>query len=133
MRDLNEIINEARYKRYKLGEHDCALFAINTIKEIHGIDYGENIRGCYFSRFGYLRLWKSFGCRTMKEMVRVITKKRTQGMRRVKRGDLVLFLDDEKNEHLGICVGDKVAIVTLSDKLTFVDILDCSCCWRMGE
>ena len=126
-------IEKARFKEYKLGEHDCALFAINTIKEVYGIDYGEKIRGHYNSRIGYFRIWRSLGCWSMKEVTNKITGLKSERMRRVRKGDLVLFKDEEMKEHLGMCLGDKVAIVTLSDRLAFVDILKCECCWRIGE
>ncbi len=125
-------IEKARFKEYKLGEHDCALFAINTIKEIHGIDYGEKIRNCYNSQVGYFKIWRSLDCWSMKEVVEKITGLKNEGMRRVRKGDLVLFKDKKRKEHLGICIGDKVAIVSLSDRLTFLDIFDCECCWRIS-
>ncbi len=129
---LSREIEKARFKEYKLGEHDCALFAIEVIKEVHGIDYGEGIRDCYNSRIGYFRIWRKLGCWSMKEVVEKITGLKNEEMRRVRRGDLVLFRDKKKKEHLGICIGDKVAIVTLSDKLIFLDIFNCECCWRIG-
>ena len=129
---LRKEIEKARSKEYELGKHDCALFAIEVIEKVWGIDYGEKIRGCYSSKFSYLKLWKKLGCSTLEEVTNKIIGGKSEEMRKIQNGWLVLYLDDEKNEHLGISIDSKVAIVTQNDGLTFVDLLKCKCCWRMG-
>lgn len=127
---LSKAIEEARNKEYKLGEHDCALFAINIIREICGIDYGERIRGLYSTKAGYLRLWKEIGGSSLKEITEIILGKKAEKIEKAKRGDLVLNQDEE--DHLGICTGAKVVIASIEGGLVFVDLLDCSCCWRIN-
>ena len=129
---LSKEIEKARFKKYKLGEHDCALFAINVIKEIYGIDYGERIKGFYSSKIGYLKLWKEIGGSSLQEITEIIIGEKGREMIKVGRGNLVLYKDDVRGEHLGICIGDKVAIVSVADELIFIDILECECCWRIG-
>ena len=115
-----------------MGKHDCALFAINVIKRLYDIDYGERIRGQYSSKFEYLKLWEEIGGSSLKEITDIITEKQSEEMRKVNIGYLVLYVDDNKGEHLGICIGDKVAVVSIANKLLFYDIFDCKCCWRIN-
>ncbi len=128
---LYEVIEEARNKEWKRGKHDCAIFALNAMQAISGIDYGKEIKGKYDTKIGYLKLWKKLGGSTLLEITGIILKKEEEDIRRTRRGDLVLYCDEDKEDHLGICIGDKVAIMSVGDGLIFVDLLDCKCCWRI--
>ncbi len=58
---LDEFINSKSNKRFGWGEHDCALFACDAIKEITSIDIAYWFRGKYRNKFTAYELLKEFG------------------------------------------------------------------------
>jgi hypothetical protein len=58
---LDEFITSRSNKRFGWGEHDCALFSCDAIKEITSIDIAYWFRGKYRNKFTAYELLKEFG------------------------------------------------------------------------
>jgi len=66
---LNEHIHAHREKPFKLGSHDCALWAGSCIKVITGNDFISKIRGTYRTPEGAIRALKEvFDADNLKEV-----------------------------------------------------------------
>lgn len=128
-RQLNAVIAEARERRYVIGNHDCALFVIAGIKRITGNDYGKQVRGAYKTRAGSLRLIGTLG-RTLAEAVESITGAQRVGPGRVMRGDPVLYVAEDGQEHLGLCLGGQAAVLG-ENGLLFISMDRISCGWNL--
>lgn len=128
-RQLHAIIDEARGRKYVIGKHDCALFVIAAIARITGNDYGEQIRGAYKTRAGSLRLVAELG-RTLGEAVENVTGAVRVGPARCMRGDPVLYVAEDGQEHLGLCVGDQAAVLA-EDGLLFISMERIACGWNL--
>ncbi len=130
---LFNLIDEARTKPYVIGEHDCALFAIDVQLAITGEDFGTKVRGKYKTEKGSLRLMARLGRADPRLLLRGATTAMTGQnptlAAKSKRGDPVLWVDGENVEHLGICVGSEVALLT-KDGLIFVPLSECTCGWN---
>lgn len=128
---MAKIVHEARTLKYQLGVHDCAMFCFNLILEITGIDYAGVLRGGYNSKIGYMRIWKEHDVDSVQEMTCLLMNGEGQNISKTRRGDLVLTLE-ESGEFLGICVGEKTAVVREKGGLVFVDTYSSICSWSVG-
>lgn len=130
---LFALIKEAKTKPYVIGEHDCALFAIDIQLAITGIDMGEKIRGKYKTKKGSLRLIARLGKEDrllpLRGATTALTGQPPISPVKSKRGDPVLWVDSEDVEHLGICVGAEVVLLT-EDGLQTIPLAQCVCGWN---
>ncbi len=127
---LNKMIQEARDEEYKIGKHDCALFAAKVIKEITGRDFLSGLEGKYNSRFSSLRFIKEVAGAGLKEAVSRFLEQETIPVSYATQGDLMLLVDFTEMEHLGICIGRRTAFLTDAG-LCFFETLDCEWAWRV--
>lgn len=127
---LNDCIEAARHKEYKIGKHDCALFVVEVIRRISGLDLFEKLENKYNNKTESLRFIKKLGGKGLKEAVVSILKYNDISVTLATQGDLLIYKDFKKEEHLGICVGHKTVFLGES-KLVFVNTLDCSYAWRI--
>lgn len=130
-RRLYALIESARHEAYIIGKHDCALFAIKAVEVVTGVDYSERVRGKYKTVRGSLRLVSVLSKgKGLEGAVTKIVGIESVGPLFAQRGEPMLYIEDTGGEHLGICVGDKCAVLA-EDGLQFVSITDCKCCWRV--
>ncbi len=111
---LFEEIEKARSKRYVLGKHDCALFAIDLLSKVTGVDYGTRVKGKYKNLTEAKKLIKKLGKGTNKQLHKAVSEvlhARPTGSFRGRRGDPLLITIDEV-EHIGICVGAEGVVLT---------------------
>ncbi len=127
---LNKGIQEARNKEYKIGKHDCALFAARIIKDITGRDFLSGLEGKYSSRRESLLFIREVAGAGLKEAVSKFMEQETILVSFATQGDLMLLIDFTKMEHLGICIGKRTAFLTDSG-LCFFETLDCEWAWRV--
>lgn len=120
---LFEEIEKARNKKYVLGRHDCALFAINLLAKITGIDYSLQVKGKYKNLTEAKKLIKKLGKgsnKALNKAVSAVLHSDPLGSLWGRRGDpLVIELDDV--EHIGICVGAEGVVLT-SKGLLFIPL-----------
>lgn len=127
---LNDCIEAARYKEYKIGKHDCALFVVEVIKRISGLDLLGRLKDKYNNKAESLKFIKELGGKGLKEAVVFILGYNDISVTLATQGDLLIYKDFKKEEHLGICVGHKTVFLGESG-LVFVNTLDCSYAWRI--
>lgn len=126
---LAEVIEAARERPYELGVHDCFRVACQAVLALTGED-----------------LWSRFsGYRTKREALAYIARHgrsfdacfdhvfgvTSRDARMARRGDLLKFVDELGEAHLGVCVGSEVAVL-LETGLGFVPRAACERCWRIG-
>lgn len=119
-------IEGAHGRPFSWGEHDCALFAANTVQAMTGQDFAVPFRGRYRTRLGALRKLYPFG--GLEAYVD------TLGLAEIRpafarRGDLAL-IDTEDGPALGICTGRTVTYPAL-DGLLARPVRDARRCWRI--
>lgn len=115
---LAEEVDKARKKPYVLGEHDCLRFTCACIQAMTDVDFWPRFAG-YSTKRGALvtiaRIAPSLG-----GAVDIVLNQERRPALMAKRGDVVLYADPQ-GEHLGVCIGASVAV--LSDTgLLFVNI-----------
>lgn len=128
---LFEAVEEARDKEYVLGSHDCALFAIDLLGKITGVDYGEKVRGKYKTLSGAKVLIKKLGGGTNKQLGKAVSEVLMQdplGSLWGQRGDPLIITID-KVEHIGICVGAEGVVLT-EEGLLFIPLDQFQYCWN---
>lgn len=115
---------------YVLGEHDCLRFSCACIEAVTGENFWPQFAG-YKNKVGAYRTIQSIAP-TLKEAVSKVLGTEPQGVLFARRGDLMLFMD-ASGEHLGVCIGTRVAVLA-PEKLHYLP-LDHSgllCSWRIG-
>lgn len=128
---LFEVIEDARDKKYNLGKHDCALFAIDLLSKITGIDYGSKVRGKYKNLTEAKKLIKKLGKGTNKQLHKAVSEVLcalpTSSFRGHRGDPLLIELDNV--EHIGICVGAEGVVLT-PDGLLFIALDKFKYCWN---
>lgn len=128
---LHALVERARHQPYRLGVHDCAVFAANVIEAVTGNAAAAAIlAGAYRSKAAALRFQRRFG-RTLAEAVSNSLELDPQPVRQARRGDVLLFVDAAGVEHLGACV-DHRGVTLHPSGLNFRPLRDFASAWRIG-
>jgi hypothetical protein len=128
---LQEQISIARHKTYRLGQHDCFIFACACAKAMTGVDYFAKFGGQYKSRTESLRQIRKFGGSGAAEAVdRLVGADRRRTILQARRGDWVLYADSN-GEHLGICIGARCMVLN-EEGLGSVAMQDCITAWDIS-
>ena len=126
---LNSILEAASLRPYVIGEWDCFKMACDVIAAITGRpNPWPEWKGRYHDersavdllhqRGGFMRAFSDgFGSEPVSP-------------RLAQRGDICAYRDEERIFHLGVCVGDKVALLS-ENGLVFVAIAQCKAAWRI--
>ena len=108
--------SELRKKRdFVYGFSDCAFFAFDVVKAITGVDLGEVDRGTYSTPFGAKKIIKKKGYGDIRGWVSCICESKgfdSISVTMAKRGDLVMCLDPEEGQCVGVMSGDSGIFVT---------------------
>ncbi len=126
---LYHYINKNQDREYELGTHDCVLFASNVILAMTDIDIAKDYRGKYKTKTEYLKLFKNLDVRTLEE----ITNKElgwSLPISKAQIGDLVLYVDSENIQHLGINLGLCVVIPGV-EGLHYIYTKRCKLVWSV--
>lgn len=122
-------IEDARDVPYRVGSHDCALFALDVVEAITGVDYGEPVRGRYSTEVGSYRTIKRIGGAGLREAVSAILSADPVDRPALRKGDVVLY-QDERGDHLGIHTGAR-AVVLGPDGIAWVPMDQIAEGWRV--
>lgn len=130
-RRLNAVLDAARARPYVLGEADCLRVACEVVDALTGVNFWPRFAG-YTTRRGALvtiaRVAPSLG-----EAVTVTLGVPPARVFAAWRGDLVLFRDDQGEDHLGVSIGPQVALTAPQGwcliPLAHPGLL---CSWRVG-
>jgi len=130
---LAAAVEEAKGKTFSYGKFDCVLFVMDVARDLTGKDFleGLGIRGKYKTKAEAAKLIVKLGGKggfkgAVTKAIGIKPKPPEFGS----RGDVMMYRSSTPENHLGICIGSKVAIP--SEKgLLFIDLLDCTCCWNI--
>ena len=126
---LLAVIEAARNKPYKLGEHDCLRVACQSVEALTGADLWPQFAG-YATRREALATILQYG-KTLPDAVTFVLGVDPVSVRLAQRGDVCHYVDAE--DHLGVCIGEYVAVLG-PDGLALVPITSDAlrCAWRIG-
>lgn len=127
---LAALIEDARAKPYKLGEHDCFRMACAAVEALTGVDRWPQWSG-YRTRREALRLLASKGHRSFDEAFSWLFGEQPAPMAMARRGDICKLVDDRGEAHLGVCTGSGIAVL-VETGLSFIPRTACAHCWRVG-
>lgn len=110
---LEKYLVEARERKFAWGENDCVLFAAGAVMAMTGVDTVGNVRGRYASNRGALKLIKALAPKGIPAAVgKALGEAEIQPMY-ARRGDVVIVVDEEGSEAVGIVDIRGSAIVTV--------------------
>jgi hypothetical protein len=98
---LNRMVADSHHKPFAWGEHDCCLFAANTVLELTGEDYAKDLRGTYKSKRGAAKVLIEHG--GMRGIATAALGKEVPPLM-AQRGDIVL-VQTEQGDTLAVCMG----------------------------
>ena len=128
---LADVVANAHSQPYRLGQWDCLRFTCSCVHALTGIDFWPEFAGSYTTRLEALRTIASKG-KDLGKALTAVLRTDPEGMVHARRGDVVLYRNDD-GEHLGVCFGETVGVLSRSG-LLYVSILDTHCIsvWRVG-
>lgn len=106
---LDAVLESARHKPYVLGRHDCLRVACAAYEAITGINHWPRFCGTYQSKLESLRAIREVA-RDFSAAITRVTETQPIAMPFARRGDIALY-KDARGEHLGVCVGQFVAVL----------------------
>lgn len=126
---LADLIGSARLKPYRLGEHDCFRLACAVVEALTGRDLWSPWKGTYNSKREALRRIAAFGHDFSAAASKLFGVERS-AMEFAHRGDVCEFADESGEQHLGVVMGAKVALLG-PEGLKFLPRESCRHCWRI--
>lgn len=136
---LSAVIEAARHEPYALGRHDCFRVACQAVAALTGVDHWPQFAGSYATeRQALVRIVayaREGGCTDDSAAFQFAASRlfgtEPADMRLARRGDVVQFNDDDDRPHLGVCLGERTAVLG-PEGLAFASTLGCVSCWRIG-
>lgn len=125
---LDTLIEDARSRQYRIGEHDCFRLACAAVKTLTGRDRWPEFRGRYATQREAMRLLAKHGTTFEAAGDWFFGSDRIQPSF-ARRGD-IMVIEDEQHKHLGVCVGAVTAFLAPGG-LVFVPTLSCTTGWRI--
>lgn len=127
---LAGVIEAARQRPFKWGEHDCFLLACAAVKALTGQDRAAPFVGTYRTAWQAWRIvamrWKSW-----ESCIASVFEVPAVDPRLARMGDLVLVPQQKRMPALGVCLGAEVA-VPFEHQLGFVPRSVAVHAWRVG-
>lgn len=127
-RRLETAIDDARFRAFCWGRHDCALNAADCVAAITGHDFGAAFRGSYDSAFGAARALKREGYAGLWDF---FDRNLPRGSGRPGRGDLVGIHDETGAEAMAVVGLDGGAYIAGPDGLTLWPLDQIERVWRV--
>ena len=127
---LVNVIESARNRRYKIGEHDCFTFACEAVWALTGVDLYLPWKGKYKSMKEARRLINEYSGEGHTQSGNKLFGTVPVGMSLARRGDIATFSSMGRC-HLGVCTGSHVATPS-KISLMFLRLDDCDFVWRIG-
>lgn len=125
---LAATIEAARHQPYVLGQHDCLRFTCACIQAMTGADLWPRFAG-YSTHRQALKTIAAIAP-SLGEAVTVVLGRPHQPVPMAQRGDVLLYADAQ-GQHLGICTGATMALLT-DTGLAFVPIDQALASWRVA-
>ena len=116
---------------FRWGEHDCALFAFNVVRDLTGVDHAAEYRGRYNTEFGAVRCLKEQADGTLRGAIQKALGEPIAPTL-AQRGDVVLWSQPEFGDTVGVCIGAAAVFVGIEPAgLVRVEMAKCSAAWRI--
>jgi len=108
---LDAYVGQVRRAEFGFGSHDCALFVVGAISAMTGTDLGRQFRGRYKTKRGALGAMRRKGAKDMADLAALFLPEVHPIQAQI--GDVMaLPTDDAFGFGLGICIGERVLILT---------------------
>lgn len=128
---LTAVIEAARQQPYMLGTHDCLRVACAAVEALTEVDYWPKFKGYKTKRQALARIAKI--APSLAEAVTATLAVSPAPTFSALRGDLLLFRDDQGEDHLGVCIGRYVVLTAPEGSLLLgLDHPGLLCSWRVG-
>lgn len=128
---LTAVIESARKQPYVLGQHDCLRVACAAVEALTEVDYWPRFKGYKTKRQALARIAKI--APSLAEAVTATLAVSPAPTFSALRGDLLLFRDDQGEDHLGVCIGRQVVLTAPEGTLLMaLDHPGLLCSWRIG-
>lgn len=101
--EFEKVVSEHKDKPFVWGEHDCVLWAANTVLAITGFDPAEGFRDSYSTALGAAKLLKDFG--GMEALVTTKLEREPVAPAFANVGDVLIVLQGE-DPMLAVCNGE---------------------------
>lgn len=128
---LTAVMEAARHQPYVLGTHDCLRLACAAVEALTGVDFWPRFAGYKTKRHALVTIARV--APSLAEAVTATLGVKPSPVLAAWRGDIVLFRDDQGEDHLGVCMGRRVIVTapegTLSMDLSHPGLLSS---WRIG-
>lgn len=128
---LNAVLETARRRPYVLGESDCLKVACETVAALTGTDFWPRFAGYTTKRGALVTIARV--APSLAEAVTATLGVKPSGVFAAWRGDLLLYRDEQGEDHLGVSCGPNVALTApqgwLLIPLSHPGLL---CSWRVG-
>lgn len=132
----NALVEAARHRPYRHGQHDCALWVAEVVEAVRGqpllLNWKpvcEQLRGRYRTERGSLRVMKRLGYERLREAASDALGAEIPPAQ-AQRWDVVLWVDGRGIEHLGVCLGEQ-AVFLGPEGLTFRPTLETATAWAV--
>jgi hypothetical protein len=128
-RRLEAVIEDARQRPYRLGEHDCFRLTCRVLEALTGRDRWPEFSGYTTRREGLAGLARHG--RSFEAAFDWFFGAPSVDVRQARRGDLCCVQTVDGEKHMGVCLGAEVALLA-PEGLTYTPTLTCRCAWRVG-
>lgn len=128
---LTAVMEAARRQPYVLGTHDCLHLACAAVEALTGTDFWPRFAGYKTKRQALVTIARV--APSLAEAVAVTLGVEPSPVLSAWRGDIVLFRDDQGEDHLGVCVGRMVIVTAPEGTLSMsIDHPGLIAAWRIG-
>lgn len=131
---LAAVIEAAAGRPYVLGENDCLRLACAAVEALTGVDFWSRFsgnRGYKTKRQALVAIAKI--APSLGEAVTATLAVSPAPTFSALRGDLLLYRDEQGEDHLGVCIGRDVVLMAAEGPLTVgIEHPGLLCSWRIG-
>lgn len=127
---LAQCVEGARLRPFEWGVHDCATFAFDVVREMISTDPFAEYRGSYSNELGAGRALIEHEFDTVRGLADKLMGEEIS-TKFAQRGDIILVLQPERGETLGVCLGVDAVFVGESG-LVPVPMSEAITAWRVG-
>ena len=134
-KDLTKIIYQYKNKEFSYENHwHCSIFCAKVIEEFTGKEIpGWKEKAELINDWpSAAKILKSLGGKSIRDVPSIfLGADKKKDISEAKRGEPVCYINEDGEEILGICNGQRAYFLTESEGLTARRIEECECCWSI--
>ena len=132
MKTITEIVNKYADTNWKWGKLDCCIFSVSVLEEYNNITFSKWREVLNYTDYkSSVRTLKKLGCNSLDELPSIILGTPKKGIKEVKHGDAVYYINEDGQGILGICNGVRAYFLQYGGGLTARNVGDCLYCWSV--